>query len=230
MQGGRVAWPAFGVKPPLDEVVHQRTLNTAFLQGGFVVKIGGDPRRLAIEQQFGHAALAGARERILELPLCPGHRPARDRAAELVFRQWRPKPGPQDHDDDVGAARLWDVVGVLEVVRRDQRLAFPLHRLDIKVIGEFTLEPRNDLLGLQPFWPHVGRRRDKDTDCGQLRHAGSSKKTRTPRHKSKTTARINVSPKLPCSYLHVRDENQNTREYSLGKGPAMSASGTSPTS
>ena len=50
-----------------------------------------------------------------------------------------------------------DVFWVLEVARRDQRLALPQHRLDVEMIGELPVEPGDDLLGLQPLRAHIGR-------------------------------------------------------------------------
>ena len=42
--------------------------------------------------------------------------------------------------------------------------------LNVKVVGEFAVEPRDDLLGFQPFRPHVGGRRDEDADRGLVGH------------------------------------------------------------
>jgi len=75
------------------------------------------------------------------------------------------EPRPQDHNDDVGAARRRDVVGVLKMAGRDQRLALQQHRLDVEVIREFAVEPGDDLLGFQPLRPNVGGRGDEDADA-----------------------------------------------------------------
>ena len=52
-----------------------------------------------------------------------------------------------------------DVFWVLEVARRDQRLTLPQHGLDVEALRELTIEPSNDLLGLQPLRPHTSRSR-----------------------------------------------------------------------
>jgi hypothetical protein len=54
---------------------------------------------------------------------------------------------------------MWhrNVIGVLKMVRRDERLAFPQYRLDVEVEGELTIKPSDELFGLQPLRPHIGR-------------------------------------------------------------------------
>jgi hypothetical protein len=169
VRGGGVALSVFGLEPSRYKLTHEIALTDPISYGFIVIKFPGDRHRLAIEQQFGNAALAGPGKRVLELPFRAGNWTSpRDRAAELVLGQRHAEPRPQEDDNDVSAARRRDVLRVLEVVRGDQRLALPQHRLDTKMIGKLPVQPGDDLLGLEPLRPHIGRRRNENPDCGQL--------------------------------------------------------------
>jgi hypothetical protein len=92
VRGSGIALAAIGSEPPPDEILHRRALRAGLVERGLVVKIGADPRGLAIEQEIRDVALAGARQRVLELPFRAGHRPPGDCAAEFILRQRHAEP------------------------------------------------------------------------------------------------------------------------------------------
>ncbi len=70
--------------------------------------------------------------------------------------------GPKDDQHDIGAAWLWNIVRILEVMGGQQRLPLPQHRFQPEMVGEFLIQPADHRFGDQPLWPHIGGRGDED--------------------------------------------------------------------
>src|SRR5271170_4133989 len=87
-----VAMAAVGPEPATDECFHLVELIEALLHRGAIVEFSDGLRRLAVEEQFRHAALARTRQGVLKLPLGARNRLPRDRPAKPVRRQCDTKP------------------------------------------------------------------------------------------------------------------------------------------
>ncbi len=170
VRGGGQALVAGAAKPTgnerLDKIELGGALEQCFARTA-ALRLG----HLAVQKEVRHARLARTGERVFEFPLRAGHgRTPRHRAAVFVRGQDHAETRPQNHDNDVAAMRRRDVFGILEMMRRDQRLALPQQRLDMEVIGEFAVEPRHDLLGLEPLRTDVRGRGDEDANGGLVGH------------------------------------------------------------
>ena len=71
----------------------------------------------------------------------------------LIFRL-----RPQDNDDDVGSMRRRDVLRVLKVIGRNERLALPENRRYVKMVRELAIEASDNALGEEALRTHVRRR------------------------------------------------------------------------
>ena len=126
--GRRDRIAAFRVGEPLaKERVDPLLLVEALAGGVGVAEADGRLGGLAVHQDLGRVALAIRFERVLELPLGAADLSVRERPGESVAGQRRAEARPQNDDDDVGVVRRSDQV--LEVMRSEERLALPHHRL-----------------------------------------------------------------------------------------------------
>ena len=170
MKGGGERLGVRALEPSLHEVLDQLLLHAPLLQGDIVVERRGHRSRLAIHHEGRYAVAVRGLQSVLELPLGSGDGKARDGAAELILRQQHAEHRPQDHDHHIAGAGRRNVLDVLEMAGRHERLALPHHRFDTKVIAEFAIQPLDDTRGDQPFWSHVGGRRNEDANDLRRRH------------------------------------------------------------
>ena len=161
----RVAAIGLG-EPLLDERVEPLLLLEPLARRGCIVEADGRHGGLAVHQDRGRVALAVGFERVLELPFGAADFASGQRSGKPVARQGRAKPRPQNDHDDVGVVRRRDQV--LKVMRGQQRLAFPHHRPQIEVEGEFLVESLYHPLGDQPLRPHIPGRGEEYPQCSAL--------------------------------------------------------------
>ena len=147
-------------RPAPHELFDQLGLALPFLDGRPVAELALGRLGLAIQQKIRQTALAGARQRIFELPFGAGDGLARYRTGEFLLVEENAKPRPQDNHDDVGVARRHDEF--LKRLRCHERFAFPQIGLDPEVIGELAIEAPNDTLRDDALGAHIHRRRDED--------------------------------------------------------------------
>ena len=101
-------------------------------------------------------------QRVFELPLRAGDLVCGKRPGKFAARQQHAQTRPQDHHYNVGLMRWSDLL--LKGMGGHKRLAFPQHRLNVKMVRKFAIQPLDHAFANQTLRSNVGWRRDEYTE------------------------------------------------------------------